>query len=195
LPLTVDFLSAKFTYRRHHASVRRETLARALGLKNHTTPTIVDATAGLGRDSFMLAALGFPITLLERCPIIQVLLENGMQRAALDPLVAPIIQRMDFMPGDATTHLQQLAPVDLIYLDPMFPARRKSALVKKEMQIFHDVVGTDPDADTLLSLALACATKRVVVKRSRSAGYLGEMTPAFSLQGKSSRFDVYIPKA
>ena len=194
-PLVIDFLTAQMTYRRQHASVKRETLARAMGLKNQTTPTIVDATAGLGRDSFILASLGFEVTLLERSPIIQVLLEDGIRRARLDPTVGTIANRLHLITQDASTWLPTLTAAshpEIIYLDPMFPERNKSALVKKEMRIFHAIVGDDPDADQLLPLALTCATKRVVVKRPRLAGHLANLTPSFSQTGSSCRFDIYL---
>jgi 16S rRNA (guanine1516-N2)-methyltransferase len=195
LPLIIDFLSPQTTYRRQRTSLKRETLARAMGLKNHTTPKIVDATAGLGLDSFILACLGFEVTLLERSPIIQALLEDGIQRAQLDPTVAPIANRLHLITQDTTLWLQTLtedAHPDIIYLDPMFPTRTKSALVKKEMRIFHDIVGDDPDADQLLRLALTCAAKRVVVKRPRLATHLADLTPSFSQTGSSCRFDIYL---
>lgn len=191
----VDFLSGKNTYRRQHASLKRETLARAMGLKHKTNPFIVDTTAGLGRDSFIIASLGFEITLLERSPIIHALLEDGMRRAAEDPDVAPIIRRMHLLHTNAILWMQQqktLSRPTIIYVDPMFPERSKSALVKKEMRIFQAVIGEDVDRDLLLTTALACTTQRVVVKRPRLAEALAELTPAFSLTGSSSRFDVYI---
>lgn len=195
LPLHIDFLSGKMAYRRQHASLRGETLARAMGLKKNISTRIVDATAGLARDSFILAALGFEIELLERSPLVHALLEDAIQRAALDPKVAPVMQRMHLHQTDAISWLQQLEKnnyPDIIYLDPMFPERSKSALVKKDMRIFHDIIGEDMDADTLLKTALTCATRRVVVKRPRLADYLANIAPAFSQTGSSSRFDVYI---
>ncbi len=192
LPLFIDFQSGKIAYRSQHTSLRREILARAMGLKNHTNPTIVDATTGLGRDSFILASLGFHVTMLERSPLVTVLLEDGLQRAAQDEKIVPTIQRMHLIETDATTWLQQNPKPDIIYLDPMFPERTKSALVKKEMRIFHDVLGEDLDAGTLLNTALARAAQRVVVKRPRLAEALGGVTPHHSLTGSSSRFDVYI---
>jgi 16S rRNA (guanine1516-N2)-methyltransferase len=163
-----------------------------MGLKSHSTPKILDATAGLGRDSFILASLGFEITLLERSPIIHALLEDGIKRAGADAETAPIVERMHLIQTDAIHWMQTHAPFDIIYLDPMFPERNKSALVKKEMRIFQDVIGDDADANALLTAALACATKRVVVKRPRLAAYLAELTPSFSQTGSSSRFDIYL---
>jgi 16S rRNA (guanine1516-N2)-methyltransferase len=193
LPLYVDFLEGKAAYRRQNTSLRKEILARAMGLKSNTNPKIVDATAGLGRDSFILASLGFEIILLERSPVIGTLLEDGLQRAAKDPAVADIIKRMHFEASDSAIILPQIAKIaDIIYLDPMFPERTKSALVKKDMQILHDIIGADTDADELLKTALACAARRVVVKRPRLAAFLANMTPSFSLPGSSSRFDVYL---
>lgn len=191
---TVDFLSGKMKYRRQHTSLRREALARALGLKNIMPhPTIIDATAGLARDSFILAALGFEVTLLERSPVIHALITDGMQRALKDPETAPIIARMHLIQADAISWLKNHDPrPDLIYLDPMFPERKKSALPKKNMRIFHEIVGDDLDAAALLETALACAASRVVVKRPRLAATLAGPRPSFSISGSSSRFDVYL---
>lgn len=193
LPLYVDFLSGKLTYRREHASLRHEALARALGLNHQDTPIIVDATAGLARDSFILAGLGFNVQLIERSPIIHALLMDGIKRAAANPHTAPIVARFNLIQADAITWLRALStPVDLIYLDPMFPEKQKSALVKKEMRFFQDLLGEDEDTEALLDTALACATKRVVVKRPRLAESIPGHTPSYSLKGSSSRFDVYI---
>jgi 16S rRNA (guanine1516-N2)-methyltransferase len=198
LPLYIDFLSGKLDYRRHHTSLRREAIARAMGLKNHTTPYIVDATAGLARDSFILACLGFEVTLLERSPIIHALLEDAIQRAMQDAAAAVIVQRLNLIQTDAVTWLQALdreKRPNIIYLDPMFPERKKSALSKIDMRIFHDIVGDDPDADALLQAALPCATQRVVVKRPRLAASLAGPAPSFSLAGSSNRFDIYLTQA
>lgn len=194
-PLYIDFLTGKANYRRLHTSLRREALARAMGLKSNVKTSIIDATAGLGRDSFMLASLGFEVTLLERSSIIHTLLEDALRRARLDEKTAPIIERMHLIQTNAVDWMQKLAPEnrpDIIYLDPMFPERSKSALVKKDMRYFHDIVGEDIDSAELLPAALACATKRVVVKRPRLAEHLAGLSPAFSQEGSSSRFDVYM---
>lgn len=195
-PLYIDFLQGKMNYRAQHASIKKEALARAMGLKNHTHPKIVDATGGLAADSFTLASLGFEVTLLERSPIIYLLLEDGIRRAKEDPSIAPIVNRIQLVHADAMKWLQGLAGrdrPDIIYLDPMFPERKKSALPKKKMLILHDVVGEDADAGMLLEVALACAIKRVVVKRPRLAEMLAlSPAPSFSLLGSSSRFDVYL---
>jgi 16S rRNA (guanine1516-N2)-methyltransferase len=192
-PLYVDFSSKQLTYRRERATVKRETVARALGLKSNTQTTIVDATAGLARDSFILAALGFEITLLERSPLIAELLNDGLQRAHKDAEVFAITKRMHLIQTDAITWMQQQTKrPEIIYLDPMYPERNKTALAKKEMRIFQDIIGEDSDAALLLPAALACATKRVVVKRPRLAENLADITPSFSLEGSSSRFDIYL---
>lgn len=191
-PVYIDFLSGKLTYRREQTSLRNEALARALGLKHDATPTLIDATAGLAQDSFMLAGLGFEVTLLERSPIICELLKDGILRAAENPHVAPIIERLTLIETDAIDWLKAHS-ADLVYLDPMFPSRDKSAAVKKEMRVFHDIIGEDLDADALLQAALTCATQRVVVKRPRLAKPIeGVIEPSYSIKGSSCRFDVYI---
>lgn len=194
LPLVVDFLSGKLTYRRQHASLRNESLARALGLNHRTSPKIVDATAGLARDSFILASLGFDVILLERSPIIHALVADGIKRGLENPHVEPIMKRLHLIQTEAISWLKNSEEKpDIIYLDPMFPERQKTALVKKEMRIFHDLVGEDLDSEELLRTALACATKRVMVKRPRLADPINNpVAPSFSMKGSSSRFDVYL---
>lgn len=188
-PLMIDFLSEKFNYRKKQISFKNETLARALGLKKLSTPTIVDATGGLARDSFIIASLGFDVQILERSPIVHALLTDGLQRGVLEN---DDLKRIHLTYADALAWLPTQDKPDIIYLDPMFPTRKKSALPKQEMLIFHDIVGTDVDADQLFHTAFACATKRVVVKRPRLASYLAGMTPSFSYDGSSCRFDVYL---
>ncbi len=191
--LNISFLTPKLLWRARNTSLRREALARAAGLKNNTHPRLVDATAGLGQDSFILAALGFEIILIERSPIIHQQLAIALQQAAAQPDTAAIVQRMHLIHADARDYLPTLAPpANIIFLDPMFPARQKSALPKLAMRQFHDIVGDDVDANELLDVALACATDRVVVKRPRLATALSHCSPNFSQKGSSCRFDVYL---
>jgi 16S rRNA (guanine1516-N2)-methyltransferase len=189
----VDFLSGKMNYRRLHASFRNESIIRALGLKKHTQPIILDATAGLGQDSFVLACLGFEVTLLERSPIVHALLEDGIKRATHQPELRLIMDKLHLIQADAITWLKNATSLpDIIYLDPMFPDRKKTAAVKKEMQIFQDILLEPANESVLLETALACATKRVVVKRPRLADPIPGISPSFNLVGSSSRFDIYL---
>ena len=134
--------------------------------------------------------------LAERSAVIALLIEDGLRRAAQHPELSDLLSRLAFVPGDAVGQLQAMASEgprpDVVVLDPMFPHRDKSALVKKEMQVFQSVVGEDVDADGLLLPALHAARKRVVVKRPRLAPPLGGMKPDFVVEGKSGRFDVYL---
>ncbi len=194
----MNFLTEKTIYRQRLTSLKKERLARALGLKGGTHPVIVDVTAGLGRDSFILASLGFEVTLLERSSVMYQSIVEGMQHARKEEALAAIVDRMHVIHVDAIIWLPQLSDdekPDKIYLDPMFPERKKSALPKKDMQLLQDMVGEDVDADTLLQVALRVAKDRVVVKRPRLANSLvSDRTPSFALTGSSSRFDVYITK-
>ncbi len=193
----VDFLAGAMAHRRLQGGGAGQMIAKAVGIQAGVRPSILDATAGLGRDAFVLAQLGCPVVLIERQPLVAALLADGLQRALPDPEVGPIVQRMQLRRGDAIDLMQnwmEEAP-QVIYLDPMFPHREKSSLVKKEMRLFQPLVGADDDAPRLLQAALALATHRVVVKRPRKAPAVAGPAPSHVLEGKSSRFDVYAKKS
>ncbi|MCH8551434.1 MAG: class I SAM-dependent methyltransferase [Natronospirillum sp.] len=200
-PLRIDFVSGKLDHRRRFGGGRQQDLARACGLHETTNLTILDATAGLGRDAFVLASLGASVLLVERHPVLQALLQDGLQRAAEaageDDAISQILQRMQIRQVDALTLQPEPAP-DVIYLDPMFPPREKSASVKADMQIMHALMAeqqSGPDqAAGLLDWALNQARHRVVVKRPRTAPPLAGQSPSHRLTGKSNRFDVYTLK-
>jgi 16S rRNA (guanine1516-N2)-methyltransferase len=124
------------------------------------------------------------------------LLEDALSRAQLNPDITEIANKMSLIKAHAGEILKILPPnayPDVIYLDPMFPQRTKSALVKKEMRLIKDLVGEDQDADQLLTIALKVARKRIVVKRPRIAEFLGGIKPHSSQIGKANRFDIYMP--
>ncbi len=196
-PVRVDFVEGAVAHRRLFGGGAGQMIAKAVGLLPGIRPTVVDATAGLGRDAFVLAQLGCSVTLIERNPLIAALLEDGFQRAAGDADVASVVARMRLLCGDAIEFLRQWQneSPQVVYLDPMFPHRDKSALVKKEMRLFRPVVGDDDDAPILLEAALALATHRVVVKRARKAPAIAGPKPAYVLEGNSSRFDIYTKKS
>ena len=196
-PIRVDFLSGAVAHRRRYGGGSGQMIAKAVGIQPGVRPVVVDATAGLGRDAFVLARLGCALTLIERQPLIAALLEDGMWRARSDHEVAPIVAQMQLICGNAIELLGvwrgELPQV--IYLDPMFPHRDKSAQVKKEMRLFRPLAGADDDAPELLAAALALATHRVVVKRPRKAPVIAGVSPAYVLEGNSSRFDIYPKKS
>ncbi len=191
--ILVDFASGAATHRRKFGGGKAEGIAKAVGLNKKPDLSVIDATAGLGRDAFVLASLGARMTLVERNPAVAALLADGLRRAALAPATADWLPpRMQLVHLSAIEALHSLAAPDVVFLDPMFPPREKSALVKKEMRAFHDVVGADDDADALLAPALALAKHRVVVKRPGYAEFLAGQKPTMSIEGKNNRFDVYV---
>ncbi|WP_455019005.1 class I SAM-dependent methyltransferase [Neisseria sicca] len=188
----VDFGGGAAQYRRTKGG--GELIAKAV---NHTTkPTVWDGTGGLGRDSFVLASLGLNVQTFEQHPAVACLLADGLERALQDPEIQDIARRMNFHYGNAVELMRELAAQsrpDIVYLDPMYPERQKSAAVKKEMAYFHSVVGAAQEEAKLLAVARAVAKKRVVVKRPRLGEFLNGEKPAYQYTGKSTRFDVYLP--
>lgn len=193
-PLKVDFVAGALAHRRLYGGGVQQDVAKACGLHQVRDLHILDTTAGLGRDAFILAALGATVTMMERHSVVYALLQDGMYRAALadDHDLRAIIDRMSLIFGSAPdVYSAQAFAAQVVYIDPMFPARTKAAKVKADMQSFHALVGTDDDGSTLLAWALSAGVSRVVVKRPRLAAHLNDEVPSYKLSGKANRFDVY----
>lgn len=193
---SIDFLDGKTNYRRLHGGAYQQLIARACAVKKNSAPSILDATAGLGQDAFALACLGCKVQMLERSPVIAALLNDAMQRLRANAILGRHLS-LRLTQADACQFMATLAgqqKPDIVYLDPMHPPRRKSALVKKEMRLLRRMVGSDDDTEPLFTQALACAGKRIVVKRPRLAETISVRKADVVYTGKSSRFDVYFVK-
>ena len=194
--LFIDYASGEIAYRAQHGGGRKQALAKAVGLKSGYSPNVIDSTAGLGRDAFVLANLGCCVTMIERSPVMACLLEDALRRAAYAEELNPwITQRLQLVGGDARQQipaLSEIAPADAIYIDPMYPPRTKSALVKKEMRFIQALVGEDLDSPTLLGIALQHAQKRVIVKRPSYAATIEGPKPSHTIDSKNTRYDVYM---
>jgi len=195
--INVDFVTGAVAHRRKFGGGKGQSIAKAVGLNKGATPVVLDATAGLGRDGFVLASLGCKVILHERHPVVAALLYDGLQRAYNDSEIGLWMQQnMSLIFGSSHTLLAQCDSMpDVVYLDPMFPHREKSALVKKEMRVFQELVGGDTDADDLFEFAYPLANKRVVVKRPDYAPFLNDKTPSMQIKTKKNRFDVYVKAA
>lgn len=195
-PVYIDFVAGRNRHRRLFGGGKRQPLARAAGIKGSYLPEVIDGTAGFGRDAFVLASLGCKVTMIERSPVLAALLYDALERASLNEDVKTIANRMTLLHIDSITYLQTTAMpdfADTLYLDPMYPHCNKSALAKKEMRIARELSGDDNDAKVLLRLALATTRARVVVKRPRTAGRLGDLAPATAIFSRNTRYDIYLP--
>ena len=189
----VDFVQGPSGYRRVRGG--SEMLIRAIGHKKNMPTSVLDATGGLGRDTFIMASRGCHVHIVEENPIVAALLKDGLCRASEHPDTKEICSRIRLTIGDSCqllTRKSRTGKYDVIYLDPMFPKRSKSARVKKELQILQLLVGGENGTDLLFAAALKEAEKRVVVKRPKSAPPLPGRSPSYSLGGKTTRFDVYL---
>ena len=205
IAIHVDFISGDLAHRQKYGGGRGQSIAKAIGLKQGTPPpTVLDATTGLAKDAFVLACLGCSMTLLERSPVIVELIHDAIHRASNNENFKSIletgfkvinqssIEYLTKLSNEANTALPDVIYPDVIYLDPMYPDRKKSASVKKNMQILQKLLGKDEDTQELLSAALKVAKKRVVVKRPKGAEQLSELKPSYAVESKKTRYDVYI---
>jgi 16S rRNA (guanine1516-N2)-methyltransferase len=195
--ISIDFLYGTLAHRQQYGGGRGQAIARAIGLKSGLKPSVLDTTAGLAGDAFVLATLGCPITLIERSAILFCLIENAVERAELSEKFQAIMQQgFHIINCDANDYItRQLksgnTSPDVIYIDPMYPHRKKSALVKKDMQILQRLHQEDDNTGELLANALAYAKKRVVVKRPIHAETISEIVPNTSIKSKKTRYDIY----
>ena len=215
---------ARMLSRVRPGKLERELLVRAAKAKGAPSPVAVDATAGLGEDSFLLAAAGFQVRMYESDPVIAALLRDALARAKADPSLAGIACRMELFEEDsvramaaiaktggaegegasapepaAATDGQAAGPAfgmrapDVIYLDPMFPERRKSAAVKKKFQLIHHLEKPCSNEEEMLLAAIAAKPRKVVVKRPAKGPYLAGIKPSYSIAGKAVRYDCITP--
>lgn len=218
MELVADF--RELLPRVRHDRLGRELLVKAARVKGETAPTAFDATAGLGEDSLLLAAAGFAVIMCESDPVIAALLADALARAAEDPELSGIVARMTLVQGDSVELLPRLAGgadgaggcgafaaggavaapgaltpgfPDVVYLDPMFPARTKSAAVKKKFQLLHRLETPCANEFELMEAALAAKPRKVVVKRPIKAPVLAGVRPSHSISGKAVRYDVIVP--
>lgn len=197
-PLRVDFASGALTYRRARGGDRHQGLGRAAGRPDPAAaPTLIDATGGLGQDSFILAHLGWRVTLLERSPVLAWLLADGVARGRADASAGPVCQRMRVLHREAVDcldHLPATVRPQVVYLDPMYPPHRSSALPGREMQYLRRLLGDDPPDPQLLPAACRAARSRVVVKRPVGAAPLPGPSPSHVIRLGQTRFDVYLTR-
>lgn len=190
--LCVDFSDAKLKHRAN-SSIRSQNIAKALGIKGSQRPVVLDATAGLGKDAFLMASLGCEVSLLERSAVVHALLADGLARTEYyGEEIDTILGRMKLHFGDLLEFAAGSKQFDVVYLDPMFPVRRKSAKVKKDMAALQQLLGHQTDGAELLACAKLLAKKRVVVKRAKLSPHLGSGKPDIEFKGSSSRYDVYL---
>ncbi len=207
---------ARMLPRARPGRLERELLVRAAKVKGAARPIVIDATAGLGEDSFLLAAAGFQVRMYESDPVIAALLGDALERAQADPSIAAIACRMELFEEDSVRAMEELAKAgertdsegappaaattpapaqapDVIYLDPMFPERRKSAAVKKKFQLIHRLERPCANEEEMLLSAIRANPRKVVVKRPAKGPYLAGIKPSYSIAGKAVRYDCITP--
>ena len=174
-------------------NLNREILVRAARIKGVSSSdlTAVDATAGLGDDSLLLAAAGFNVTMFERNAIIAALLRDALDRATANPELSEIATRMRLIEGESTAALPHLDfQADIVLLDPMFPEKHKGAAAKKKLQMLQKLEQPCEDERELLDAALSARPLKVIIKRPIKGPHLAGCKPSYSLEGKAIRYDV-----
>jgi len=191
--LKCSFIEGPILHRLKYGKGRGQNLAKAVGFKFNKNRTIIDATAGLGYDAFILASLGANVTLIERSEKIYDLLKAAISEAKLyGGEISKIVNRMNLLFGDSKDILPNIAP-EVILIDTMYKDRKKSALVKNDMRLVREVVGSDSDHVELINVALNNASKRVVIKQPRYAETLDNIKGcSHQILGKTIRYDVYV---
>ena len=192
LSIMVDF--REMLPRLKQSNLQREMLVKAARIKGQPMPqTLIDATAGFGEDSLILAAAGFQVQLYEFDEVIAALLKDGMERAMGIPELKEAVGRMKLVCGDSTEGMRKLDfKPDIVLLDPMFPARQKSALIKKKFQLIQRLESPCSTEEQLLDAAVAADPKRIVIKRPLKGPYLADRKPSYSLEGKAIRYDCFV---
>jgi len=192
----VDFSSGASTYRREQGGGKNQALGKAIGINKKSDLNVLDATAGMGKDAFVMAGLGCKLTMVEQSPIVAALLQDALMRAEQDAAIVDIISMMTLIQANSIEHMQSSEfldnPPDVVYLDPMYPERKKTAKVKKEMQTLQQLLGHQDNTEEFLEAAFNCALNRVVVKRPKGASPISNRPATHTVESKKTRYDVYM---
>lgn len=193
--IKVDFISKQNNYRCINFKKKNEALYKALGIKSNYFPSVVDATAGFGRDAFLISFWGCYVIMIERHPVIAALLKDGFQRACKNKNIGYWLKkRLHFIFYDSCKMLEMsIVQPDIVYLDPMYPINKKTSLPKKNMQCLRKIIKNNNDYKELLNISRKFARKRIVVKRPIHAEPLSNEKFTFSIGNKNHRFDIYLP--
>ena len=156
-------------------------------------PTAVDATAGMGEDAILLAASGYDVTMYEQNPVIAALLKDALRRAKKNPALRDTVERMHLVEGNSIELMpQQANKPDLIYLDPMFPARQKSGLINKKLQLIQKLEHPCVEEEALLGAAFSAQPQKIIVKRPLKGACLAGREPNYTVKGKAIRYDCFV---
>lgn len=204
----VDFTSGELAHRQLYGGGRGQAIAKAIGLKQGSqAPYVLDVTAGLAKDAFVLANLGCKVLMIEQSPILVEMVNNAIRRAKTSESFTPLLNNgfeiildnsIDYLKSLVAKEQQEKLFPDVIYLDPMYPDRKKAASVKKNMQLLQKLHSEETQANhdqhQLLLLARKAAKKRIVVKRPKGAENIASLKPAFTVESKKTRYDIYLPE-
>lgn len=172
-------------------NLSKELVVKAAKIKGQKDVVVLDATAGLGEDSFLLAAYGFKVKLYERDKVIAALLKDSLDRASVE--FPEIISRMEVFEEDSISAMKNLSfRPDVVFLDPMFPQRSKDAAVKKKFQLIHLLEKPCEDEVDLIEAAKNTGAKKIIIKRPLKSEYLGGVKPSYSYEGKAIRYDCIV---
>ena len=192
--LFIDFNNGEML-NRINPKAKKCTVIKAVEGRSKENLKILDATAGLGRDTFTLASRGHSVIAIEKDIYIFLLLNNALELAKKSSNLKNIADRITLINQDSNKYIQTTdEKFDCIYIDPMFPPRKKSAKVKQSMQILHEIAYNDETSNNQIldNIIKSKKTKKAVVKRPINSTFLADKKPSSQIKGKINRFDIYV---
>ena len=178
----VDFESKQLQFR-SQSHLNAELIIKAVLGKKKQPINILDCTAGFGKDSYLMSLTGSQITAYESNPLMFALLKDGLNRSAIENITLHKKDALNFI---------KTSPCEVIYIDPMYPATKKTAKNNKQMALLQSFVGHQSQmAEDLFIQARSSNAKKIVIKRPVKAPYVNNTKPTSQIIGKAARFDVY----
>ena len=179
--IMIDFFDKRMNNKiKQRLSGKKDIFHKLFPKKNST---LLDCTAGYGRDGYILRSMGFNVTMIENSPIISLLLNDALKKLKLSDFIMYHGNSYDYL-----SHSEKY--YDYIYIDFMFNKLKKNSLSSKNDETLKLISFQENDKNNIIRLAIKKSNSRVVVKEPKNS-LSNILKPEYTIKTKLLNFNIY----